>query len=193
MDGHRTCAEPDCERRAVHVGPYCGEHMRTRRYHEWRALTVEDRFWARVDRHGPSGCWLWFGGTVPNGYGTVVVGKRRSKAAHRYAYELLVGAVPDGMVLDHTCHNADETCMEGDDCQHRRCVNPAHLEPVTQKENMWRGRSPGSALRWQTECHRGHDLTDPSNWKADKNHPTWRICKKCQSIHRRDRYLRLGK
>lgn len=87
------------------------------------------RFWAKVDRH-EGGCWVWMGGVNRKGYGQFgvltaegVVGYR----AHRLAYELEVGAIPPGMVLDHLCRN-------------RRCVNPDHLEPVSDSENVRRGK-----------------------------------------------------
>lgn len=77
-----------------------------------------------------NGCWLWRGshGPASNGYGRIGVGtqrQRRSRLAHRVSYELLVGPIPDGLVLDHLCGV-------------RHCVNPDHLEPVTQKENVRR-------------------------------------------------------
>lgn len=82
-----------------------------------------DRFWAMVDR-GP-GCWVWRGARKQLGYGLYRVGAKL-KQAHRVAYELMVGPIPDGLVLDHLCRNPE-------------CVNPAHLEPVTHQENIRRG------------------------------------------------------
>lgn len=70
----------------------------------------------------PTGCLEWTAGTCNTGYGRY---GRRSRA-HRFAYERLVGAVPDGMELDHLCRN-------------RRCVRPDHLQPVTHTENIRRG------------------------------------------------------
>lgn len=54
--------------------------------------------------------------------------------AHRLSYEHFVGPIPGGLVLDHVCHTDDPSCPGGLPCLHRRCVNPAHLEPVTSDE-----------------------------------------------------------
>ena len=71
------------------------------------------------------GCWVWLGAKMRNGYGQLVVGGVHY-AAHRYAYQELVGAIPAGLDLDHLCRN-------------RACTNPDHLEPVTRSENLLRG------------------------------------------------------
>ena len=65
----------------------------------------------------PNGCWLWPGAKTHTGYG-LVVHDGRARQAHRVAYELHVGPVPGGLMLDHICYE-------------RACFNPAHLEPVT--------------------------------------------------------------
>lgn len=97
--------------------------------------TRAERLWARVDKNPDgSGCWIWTGALTTNGYGQVRWGDRTLRA-YRLVYELLVGPIPDGLQLDHLCRN-------------RRCVNPAHLEPVTQWENWARGMAP-SARAWR--------------------------------------------
>ena len=73
----------------------------------------------------PSGCWLWKGLVDRDGYGVFGL-NRRSFRAHRVAYELLVGPIPDGLMIDHLCRVTS-------------CINPDHLEPVTNKENQARG------------------------------------------------------
>lgn len=91
-------------------------------------LTEEERFWLKVDAATSDGCWLWTGGTKAAGYGHFSVvrdGKWGKVIAHRYAYELLVGPIPVDLEVDHVC-------------QEPRCVNPAHLEPVTVAENRRR-------------------------------------------------------
>jgi len=88
------------------------------------AYDPEVRFWRNVTR--TSGCWIWHGYKHSQGYGRLRVGGRKV-LAHRFAYELLIGPIPEGTTLDHLCENP-------------ACVNPAHLEPVTQGENMRRWR-----------------------------------------------------
>ena len=86
------------------------------------------------------GCWIWTGKVSKQGYGMVA-----GLFAHRLAYEVFVGPIPSPLVIDHTCHDPD-TCVNGDACPHRRCVNPAHMEVVTQRENWLRG-AKGLAYR----------------------------------------------
>lgn len=81
------------------------------------------RFWRRVTKTDT--CWLWTGWINHNGYGHFGVTNRLTVKAHRYAYELTVGPIPAGLVLDHLC-------------QTRACVNPDHLDPVTSQENQRR-------------------------------------------------------
>lgn len=83
-------------------------------------------------------CWRWTGHIFDSGYGGVRLPEDggKGRAAHRAVYEALVGRIPFGLELDHLCHN-------------RSCVRPAHLEPVTHRENMRRVR-PASQRRWKT-------------------------------------------
>lgn len=102
-------------------------------------------FWERVQIDGPRACWPWLGRKKPSGYGLYHDGKGSSRHAHRVAYELMIGPVPDEMELDHLCRRRD-------------CVNPYHLEPVTHVENM--RRSPlGNGHRHCTHCIHGHPLS----------------------------------
>lgn len=86
------------------------------------------------------GCWLWIGYRDPNGYGRITDGDRKVHQAHRVLYELIVGPIPEGLVLDHLCRNTG-------------CVNPGHLEPVTDVENIQRGFNH---YLTKTHCPSGH-------------------------------------
>lgn len=102
----------------------------------------ERRFWAQVDKRGAAECWPWTGYIMRNGYGSF--GMRGTRLAHRIAYQYAVGQIPEGRVLDHLCHTRDPQCADTVNCPHRRCCNPAHLEPVTRFENIARGRGGDS-------------------------------------------------
>lgn len=87
----------------------------------------EERFWAHVKIGEADECWEWQGYTQ-NGYGMVskrLDGETRRAGAHRVAYTLWHGPIPDGLVVDHICFNT-------------KCVNPAHLQLLTRVENMHR-------------------------------------------------------
>lgn len=120
---------------------------------------LADRFWSYV--HKTDGCWLWTGGLMNKGYGTFWAG--RSLRAHRVAYELCIGPIPEGLTLDHLCRV-------------RRCVNPAHLEPVTIRENVMRGEGITAALAARDYCVNGHPLTG-DNLRIDAHgHRRCRTC-----------------
>lgn len=131
---------------------------------QYTRLPDEDRFWPKVDRNAPDGCWNWTGARQPNGYG--VFGFRDKTArAHRAAWELLRGPIPEGMDLDHLCRN-------------RACVNPAHLEPVTRSVNLRRGVGiPGIRSR-QTHCVNGHEFTPENTYIPPKGGRHCRACRK---------------
>lgn len=135
------------------------------------------RFWEKVDRRHPGGCWIWTASTYRNGYGQFTVLGVPVKA-HRWAYQNLVGRVPQGMQLDHLCHTTDPTCSGGDDCTHRRCVNPAHLEPVTPQINAHRGNGMGGINIRKTHCKWGHPF-DVANTRIGRDGR--RVCRRCHA------------
>lgn len=117
--------------------------------------SLGERFWEKVDRTDT--CWLWKGGRRNHGYGGFTISQHKYQA-HRVAYELLVGPIPDGLTLDHLCRV-------------RLCVNPDHLEPVTNKENVRRGL-------WKILCKRGHPLSEARH-SINKNGNVVRVCRHC--------------
>lgn len=122
-------------------------------------------FWSRVDK--TDGCWLWQGATS-HGYGVMWNGERVIRA-HRFAYVSMVGAVPDGLVLDHLCRD-------------RRCVRPDHLEPVTLKENLRRGVGADVTRQRhqsQTHCKYGHEFTPENTYvRPGTIHRVCLICRR---------------
>lgn len=140
-------------------------------------LAVEERFWPKVDKGGPDECWTW---TAANshGYGYIKVDGRMQRA-HRIAFEMLEGPIPDGLDLDHLCHTEaahDGECPGGPTCPHRACVNPAHLEPVDPEENYRRGIRPNTL---KTHCPKGHPY-DEENTYVDKLGK-----RSCRACHRK--------
>ena len=113
-------------------------------------------------------CWIWNGGRSHKGYGMINGvsrrGDRQALYAHRVVYEALVGPIPDGLTIDHLCRN-------------RACMNPAHMEPVTSRENTLRGFGPGAICARATHCLRGH----PYDRKGKRN----RWCSICDSLRKK--------
>ena len=108
-----------------------------------------DRFWSKVEKS--DGCWLWTAGTSGK-YGSFRI-DGSATTAHRVAYALEVGPVPEGLVLDHLCRNT-------------LCVNPSHLEPVTIAENVRRGDLSGNGAehRAKTHCPAGHEYAEANTY-----------------------------
>lgn len=105
-----------------------------------------------------SGCWEWQL-SLHNGYGVFVVDGKKVPA-HVWSYIHFNGDYDRLLDIDHTCHN-NTGCRGGVTCEHRSCVNPDHLEPVTRKENANRGET-GQYLARRTHCKNGHEFT-PEN------------------------------
>jgi len=132
----------------------------------WYPRRREDqwlRVWLQVEWSGKEECWLWQGPPGPFGYGTARWDGTAVRA-HRLIYEIFVGPIPDGLHLDHLCHNRDDGCVGGVGCSHRRCVNPNHLEPVTAKENLLRGKGFIGTNAAKTHCKHGHEFTESNTY-----------------------------
>lgn len=146
------------------------------------ALSAPHRFddlalWARVLRRcvrdEGSGCWLWQGAQTDDGYGRIRDPRtHRLVRVHRLALAVAMAGhpLPGGLVVDHACHDAHECARTAGPCQHRRCVNPEHLQLLTPGENV-RRRTEG------TTCIRGHKLTIRRDGA--------RRCRTCEALYRR--------
>jgi hypothetical protein len=135
--------------------------------------TDAERFWRLVNKDGPvpacrpdlGPCWLWTASTIA-GYGKFAVrcGDRRINiAAHIWAYRAIVGEYPDGLELDHLCRV-------------RHCVNPAHLEPVTKRENNLRSDSASAKHARKTHCKYGHPFDAENTYITRAG---GRMCRAC--------------
>lgn len=178
------CSIPDCGKPHAARG-WCESH-----YHRWQrhgdplagtyppkgklspTTPLIEWIWSKFNQDGPipeyrpdlGPCWEWTDAPDRDGYGGIWV-NRKNLRAHRAVYELLVGPIPDGLVIDHLCRNPI-------------CVNPIHMEPVTNRENNLRGESPAAVSARKDHCIRGHPFDEQNTIvRADGS----RLCRICRN------------
>jgi hypothetical protein len=175
-ENREVCAVVGCSLPERSRG-WCNKHYQ-RWYNHGDPLAVRnnrgksplERFMEKVDRTGS--CWLWTGTISRKGYG-MFWPTAKGTPAHRWSYEHYVGPIPDGLQIDHLCRV-------------RHCVNPAHLEPVTSKENQV--RSPFNPAA-RTHCPQGHPYDEENTYRHPDNR---RACRTCAAAARAAYQARLG-
>jgi hypothetical protein len=135
-----------------------------------RPKRTEELFWAKADKSGD--CWIWTAAVGKDGYAKAAI-EGKVMHASRAAYQFAIGPIPEGLVIDHLCSNT-------------LCVNPAHLEAVTQRENVLRSRNFAAKQARQTECIHGHPFT-PENTYVHRGH---RYCRTCRNHRWMEMYRR---
>lgn len=158
-----TCMVDGCDA-VVRFRNRCNSHYRKAyRRGEIGLQTPEERFWSKVDRRGDDECWEWTASRNHFGYGKFSKGNSWVRA-HRFSWELANGPIPDGLVIDHLCRNT-------------ACVNPAHLEPVTHRENVLRGCGPVARAARATHCPQGHPYDEENTYRRPvTGHRSCRAC-----------------
>lgn len=129
---------------------------------------IDARFWSKVGYAAAIDCWPWSASLNDGGYGQFMVDGKPQRA-HRIAWELLRGEIPHGLVIDHLCRN-------------RWCVNPWHMEPVTNEENIARGLFLVTRPPQRTVCPSGHRY-EGDNVRIDpQGYQRCRACERKQSL-----------
>lgn len=136
-------------------------------------LTLIERLASRVALDD-NGCWIWIGYVKPNGYATFTIKPKGTQYVHRVMYELFMGSIPEGLQLDHLCRV-------------RECVNPNHLEPVTQRENILRGVGWCAQKAAATHCAQGHPFDEENTYRYANGHRSCRACNRIWCAERASR------
>lgn len=170
----RVCELPDCDLPHRARG-FCDKHYQATRIRRRKAVgpTRDEYIRGRIVIT-PSDCWTWTM-SLNVGYGRATF-QGIAQSAHRFSYETYVGPIPDGLVIDHLCRNT-------------ACVNPDHLEPVTDAVNIARGESPSAASRRDEVCARqGHAMSGPNLYVSPRGK---RVCRECNHQRYVERKARL--
>ena len=174
----KLCAAQECDRTVIEARGLCAKHykrfMADGLIERLPRPAASERFWAKVNQHGPipefrpdlGRCWIWKAARAGGGtgqYGRFYDG-HRDVSAHRWAWEHFKGPIPEGLAIDHLC-------------QVKLCVNPAHLEPVTQAENV---RRYSRAIK---KCVHGHAYTKENTYIRPQGR---RKCRECNRRRNRE-------
>lgn len=135
-------------------------------------IPAEFRFWQKVRQAGD--CWEWTASKGGSGYGHFFPTRKKLVVAHKWAYEQMVGPVPEGLQLDHLCRNTS-------------CVNPYHLDPVPAKVNGHRSDSWAGVNSRKTHCPEEHPYTGDNLLINEKGA---RVCLTCKRARWRAYYHR---
>lgn len=144
--------------------------------------SLHRRMWPKIDFTGD--CWEWTRAVDKGGYGVFgylhTANTTRNGRVHRIVWNILVGSIPFGLVMDHLCRN-------------HACCNPDHFEPVTDAVNLSRSLATYQAIKRQAKaCKRGHAFTEVNTYiKTQKSGLKTRSCRRCHSIAERTRQDRL--
>jgi hypothetical protein len=130
------------------------------------------RFWSHVQGGDVTECWTWRASRDEDGYGRFCPTRHSETKAHRWAYQQLIAELPAYLLLDHLCRNPP-------------CVNPWHLDPVTNAENLARAARFNDT---KTHCKHGHEFTEANAYLNSRGR---RGCRTCQRRANRDRVARV--
>lgn len=139
---------------------------------------IQERMRQRIAVDPTTGCHVWTGWKTSKGYGGITLPGKLKELAHRVAYELANGPIPDGLQLDHLCRN-------------RSCCNPDHLEAVTSSENTARGWAArreahgGQLVPRATHCRKGHEYTQENTYvcrRGNRRSGHRRVCRACAKL-----------